>query len=475
MLELIVHYTNLHGEQYNDSQALLGLAFDQWTRTDQIEMRSFFGLLFLSGVLRASREPISSLWNEEEVFQRSIFPATMSRNRFLQILRFIRFDDKSSRAIRLETDKLAAISEVSNMINIRLRQCYYPSESLTVDEQLVRFFGRCPFRMYMPSKPAKYGIKFWILCDSANGYCLNFQVYTGRAIGAPPEKHQGQRVVLELTEHLEGGYNITVDNFFTSVQLAESLLRRPNPLTLVGTLRRNKPEIPTPFLSTRNRQLHSSLFCFDRSMTLVSYLAKQSKCVVLLSTFHHDATVLNEENENRPEIIDYYNRTKVGVDLMDQKLSYYRTGRGTRRWTLALFLNLLDICAHNAYIVWRDLHPEWQANRNDKRRVFLLDLGKSLVMPQIRERDRAGLHRPILRAIAAATGQFDPPAPEAAAALSPRARCEICGRSRDKKTKLRCALCRRMVCKMHSTNRVEVVCQLCAAADEAVEPIDEEI
>ena len=80
-------------------------------------------------------------------------------------------------------------------------------------------------------------------------------------------------------------------------------------------------------------------------------MAKQKKCVLLLSTLHHDANVQNEENEYRLEIIEYYNRTKVGDDLMDQKLSYYRSGRGCRRWTLAVFFNLLDICAHNAYIV----------------------------------------------------------------------------------------------------------------------------
>ena len=279
--------------------------------------------------------------------------------------------------------------------------------------------------------------------------------------------------MLELTEHIDGGYNITVENFVTSVQLAKSLIRRLNALTLVGTLRGNKPEVSGPFIITRNRQLHSSLFCFDRNMTLVSYMAKQKKQVLLLSILHHDSNVQNEENEYRPEIINYYNLTKVGVDLMDQKLSYYRSCRGCRRWTLAVFFNFLDICAHNAYIVWRDLHPEWQQLRNDKRRLYLLDLGKSLVRPHIRDRDRAGLQRPILRAIAAATGEFDPPAHVAGAALLPRARCEICGRSRDKKTKLRCALCHRMVCNEHSSNRSEVICPVCAAADDAVQPFEE--
>lgn len=129
-------------------------------------------------------------------------------------MRYLRFDDKATRAIRLENDNLAAVSEMSNMINICLNEVYNPSEPLTVQDQLVRFFVRCPVRMYMLAKLTKYNIKFWLLCDSANRYCFKFQVYFGRAIGAASESHQGQRIVLEPTNDLDGGYNITVDNLF---------------------------------------------------------------------------------------------------------------------------------------------------------------------------------------------------------------------------------------------------------------------
>ncbi|KRX53404.1 hypothetical protein T09_12335 [Trichinella sp. T9] len=36
------------------------------------------------------------------------------------------------------------------------------------------------------------------------------------------------------------------------------------------------------------REVSSSLFCFDRQLTLVSYILKRKKCVLLLSTMHHD-------------------------------------------------------------------------------------------------------------------------------------------------------------------------------------------
>ena len=41
-----------------------------------------------------------------------------------------------------------------------------PGESVTIDEQLYPYRGQCRYRQFMPSKPAKYGLKFWLLCDN---------------------------------------------------------------------------------------------------------------------------------------------------------------------------------------------------------------------------------------------------------------------------------------------------------------------
>ena len=56
----------------------------------------------------------------------------------------------------------------------------------------------------MKSKPAKYGIKLWALCDSSTSFALNMQVYTGKRAGEPPEKNQGERVVRDLIEVIKG-------------------------------------------------------------------------------------------------------------------------------------------------------------------------------------------------------------------------------------------------------------------------------
>ena len=90
-------------------------------------------------MLRSQRVPIEFLWQTDESFQRAIFAATMSRTRFWQLWKMIRFDDKETRLIREATDKLAAINEVLLLISQRFQISFHPSASLTVDELLVRF------------------------------------------------------------------------------------------------------------------------------------------------------------------------------------------------------------------------------------------------------------------------------------------------------------------------------------------------
>jgi len=102
-------------------------------------------------------------------------------NRFKLLLRFCRFDNKITREQRRTTDKLAAFRDVWTMFVAQLRKFYIPGTDLTVVEQLVQFRGRCPFKQYIPSKPAKCGVKVvWWYCDGATSYPLNAEVYLGK-------------------------------------------------------------------------------------------------------------------------------------------------------------------------------------------------------------------------------------------------------------------------------------------------------
>ena len=58
----------------------------------------------------------------------------------------------------------------------------------------------------------------------------------------------------------------------------------------------------------------------------------------------------------------------------------------TARWPVAVFHNILDVSACNAYVVWTAIDPAWNQGKCLKRRLFLAELGKALVTPLIQRR-----------------------------------------------------------------------------------------
>jgi len=131
-------------------------------------------------------------------------------------------------------------------------------------------------------------------------------------------------------------------------------------LTLLGTVRKSYRDIRDQFLASRSKDVGSSLFAFTAATTSVSYIPKRNRVVILLSTMHGDNKV--DDKTKKPEIIMEYNRTKGGVDTVDQLCHRYTVTRPTRRWPMCVFYGMLDIAAVNSLIVFLynnpDLHPK---------------------------------------------------------------------------------------------------------------------
>ncbi|XP_035765650.1 piggyBac transposable element-derived protein 4-like [Neolamprologus brichardi] len=372
IMQLILHFTNLQGKR----------SVKEWKDTDEEELRAYMGLLVLAGMYRSQHESTTSLWDGET--GRVLFPATMSKKRFAQINLAIRFDDRLSRPGRYRGDKLTPIKDIWSKWSDRLPKFFNPGRDICVDEQLVPFKGRCSFKQYMPSKPAKYGLKIWALCDVQTSYAWRLQVYTGKSASANREMNQGMRVVLELTEGLQG-HTVTTDNFFTSFPLAEELRKRR--MALVGTLRLNKPELPPQLLNIRDRDVLSSVFGFSRNRAVVSYVPKRRKNVVVLSTRHREPQV-QDFGKRKPQIILDYNKCKAAVDHLDQVCGTYSCRRRTRRWPMCLFYHMIDVSLYNAFILFTAVEPEWNRGKRYRRRLFIDEVGRALITPTMMTRTR---------------------------------------------------------------------------------------
>ncbi|KAJ7985681.1 hypothetical protein DPEC_G00342980 [Dallia pectoralis] len=156
-------------------------------------------------------------------------------------------------------------------------------------------------------------------------------------------------------------------------------------LALVGTVSKNKPELLPALLATKTRRVLSSAFAFTPIATLVFYLARRNRNVLLLSTLHADAR-LSDRADRKPALILDYNRNKGGVDNLDKVIGTYSCRRMIARWPLAVFHNILDVSSYIAFVIWREVHPDWMPGKRNKRRVFLERLGKALVRPLIERR-----------------------------------------------------------------------------------------
>ena len=257
------------------------------------ELKAFIGLLYLRGVEGQKNKPIRSFWSSR--FGCPYFNETLSRNRFYEVMQYLKFDVRGTRRERLKNDKFALMSDVWQMFINNSRNCYIPSSNLTVDEQLLATKARCKFTQYMPSKPGKFGIKFWIIADCKSKYMLNSLPYLGKDESRPSNVPLGEYVVLTLSEpYLGKGYNITCDNYFTSVSLANKLNSKKT--SLVGTMKNNRREINAVSLkkSTSSMNIHETkVFENNFGHTLTAYQCKKNKNVKILSSYHRKVNVMD--------------------------------------------------------------------------------------------------------------------------------------------------------------------------------------
>ncbi|UYV70560.1 hypothetical protein LAZ67_7003537 [Cordylochernes scorpioides] len=369
IIKQISEFTNAKIEEFR--QRISDLTKSTYSNfTSEIEIRAFLGLLYLAGVYKSGHENVESLFASDGT-GRDIFRSVMSVKRFLFLLLCIRFDNFKTRC---KEDRLSPIRDIFQTIIEKFQSCYTPAEYLTVDEMLVGFRGKCPFKIYIPSKPNKYGIKIVILADSRTHYMYNAMVYTGKS-KTPKSKELSlpTQIVLDISRPLwKSNRNITADNWFTSIELVDKL--KEHGLTYLGTMRKNKPQIPPQFQPHPKRESGTSIFGFSGTKTLVSYVPKKRKSVILISSMHHDNKC--DETTGTPDIIMDYNLTKGGVDTIDQIVSNFSTSRRSRRSPLALFYALLDITALNSYIIFN-----YQIDKKDQkeRSTFIVDLGRSLI------------------------------------------------------------------------------------------------
>ena len=131
---------------------------------------------------------------------------------------------------------LQKLGVVYHNITHRFHTVYCPGPCLSLDEGMIPWRGNLHFKVYNPDKPNKYGIKAYMICEAETGYCYKFDLYVGKT---HEWEESGNGVtydlVMSMMRNLFGqGYQLYVDNFYSSTQLFQDL--KVLGVTATGTL-----------------------------------------------------------------------------------------------------------------------------------------------------------------------------------------------------------------------------------------------
>ena len=264
-----------------------------------------------------------SYWSKSWPFISDNFSSLMSSRRFELILRFLHLNDSETQPQRGAPgfDKLYKIRPLLNILVESFKDCYTPSQFLSVDESMISFKGRLSFLQYLPKKPHKWGMKAWVLADSATGYTWGWKLYTGKE-GDQRGCGLADRVVLDLVDdvRLQGkGFVVVTDNFYSSPSLFRELRRRG--YGACGTAHRNRKGLPPAIRDAplRRGEVISSV---DDSILTLKW--KDKRDVIMLSTYHDSSTIMKSRRSRaaewgvddiqKPKVVEDYNQNMGGVD-----------------------------------------------------------------------------------------------------------------------------------------------------------------
>ena len=118
----------------------------------------WIGLSIIQGAYKLQKVDLSKPYDFKQLAH---FRITISRDRYQLLIKFCLFDDieirnqkkKNKNKNKNKKKKFVTIQKLWDMFVTRSMDLYNIGEYGAVDGMLLKFYGRCGFHQYMPSKP----------------------------------------------------------------------------------------------------------------------------------------------------------------------------------------------------------------------------------------------------------------------------------------------------------------------------------
>lgn len=351
------------------------------------EMRTFIGILLLSGYCSVSRRRL--YWGNEPDTHNILVVHSMRRNRFDEIMSYFHAADNSCLD---QEDKFAKIRPFLNIVTKKflLFGSVFGPDTISIDESMVPYFGRHPVKQFIRGKPIRWGYKAWVAATRL-GYVFSLDFYQGKYRGDKQSEYRsrfglGGEVVLDLVDVLQREYedrkfSLYFDNFFTSLRLLDELQARGHGAT--GTIRSNRVEkCPVSNTKTFSKQRRGSEEHFlDEEGQIILVRWCDNGVVSIASNQHGLQPIKRVErycaSEKKkiivqmPKLISKYNENMGGVDRVDENIEHYRISVRGKKWYFPILTYLFNVCANNAWLFAR------QGGYNDDLLTFTRSIAQA--------------------------------------------------------------------------------------------------
>lgn len=182
-------------------------------------------------------------------------------------------------------------------------------------------------------------------------YTIALKLYAGKE--ASTENSVRTKIVMELGEsYLDCGRTLYVDNWYSSVELAEQLKTRKT--HLVGTIRSNRKSNPKDVVQKKFKKGEIESKRSDSNVLILKWTDKRD--LYMISTKHTSEVVehvVRGKIVRKPKVVMDYNSGKTPIDLSDQMCSYSNPLRRSTKWYRKVALDgLLNIAVVNSMVLF---------------------------------------------------------------------------------------------------------------------------
>ena len=366
---------------------------NNWKDVNEDDIKVIMSRMIITGLVKKSNS--EKYWSSNNLGQTPFFGKYLSRNAFQKLLSNIHLNDNSKcrPSGHRRHDPLFKVRTFMEMLQRNFKYVYKPNRYLSIDEACCAFKGRLKFKVrlflkllkclifchkllrntshaskfqvYNPAKPSRFHIKLFQVCESESGYIVGFQVYTGKnskqlaSHVLDPDCTITTKLVFGMMQDLDlldKGYQLFMDNYYSSYELASELFYRQT--LMCGTLRLNRKNVPKAVKLCKLKR-DDVVFRRNRPCLVLKWCDKRS--VTIISTIHKAEYVLTSKRDPhgnqivKPKCIVDYTKNMAGVDLADQYIMNYNSKRKSNKWWGTLFFLHFNMLLFNAFVMNKKL------------------------------------------------------------------------------------------------------------------------